>query len=301
MPPLKRAITELIAERILPIAATADWVATPTGSVWVGGTGPNSVSHIDPATNTVTDVVALPGEPCAGLVLAGGYLWVPLCAEMPRLARVDIQARKLDKVFPVGPAAYEGGGAGSEKRVWLVNGDASALIHVNAATGAVVTSTPIPAGAINLLHVNGVIFATVGTNNSLVAIDAVRGDMLASTPTGSHPHFLAFGAGCVWTLNQGDGSLSGIDAATYHRRFHVALHTPGGGGDIAFGGGKIWTTVRGTPLSMIDPQTGTVQAQWIGNGGDSLGITDNAIWLTNYGQGTITKYALSAVLAAVGE
>jgi virginiamycin B lyase len=292
-------IAELVPQHVLHIGTTADWVATPAGSIWVGSAGPNAVTHIDPNTAAITDVVALPGEPCAGLVVAGGYLWVPLCSDPSRLARVDLRTRRLDRVFPIGPAAPEGGGAGSDRSVWLVTDTHGSLVRIDAATGAVRAKTEIAPGAFNLRYVDGVLFATKVVASTLIAIDPASGAVLGESPTGLHPRFLTFGAGCVWTLNQGDGSVSGIEVAVRQRRFQLAVHPPGAGGDIAFGGGKVWTTVRGIPLSVIDPVTGLVQRQWSGEGGDSLGVSSEAIWLTDFGLGTITKYALSDILASL--
>jgi len=99
-------------------------------------------------------------------------------------------------------------------------------------------------------------------------------------------------------LNQGDGSLTRVDASATHATKTIALETPGHGGDIAFGGGMIWTTVMKTPLSMIDAKTATLRCQWTGAGGDSLGIGHGAIWLTDYHGGTVSRFDLDATAHA---
>jgi virginiamycin B lyase len=50
------------------------------------------------------------------------------------------------------------------------------------------------------------------------------------------------------------------------------------------------------PLTAIDPRTNKVVRQWVGPGGDSLRVGHNSIWLTNYKQGTLSRFAYSETL-----
>jgi len=49
------------------------------------------------------------------------------------------------------------------------------------------------------------------------------------------------------------------------------------------------------PLSAVDGATGTLLCQWVGPGGDSLGIGHGAIWLTDYDAGTVSRIDLNDV------
>jgi hypothetical protein len=100
----RRHIEELVPTATLHVGKTADWVAITDDAVWVGSTGPNAVSQIDPRTNTLVATVHVPGEPCAGLAVGHGSLWVPLCAHQNSLVRVDLAAREVTVVPRVGPA-----------------------------------------------------------------------------------------------------------------------------------------------------------------------------------------------------
>jgi virginiamycin B lyase len=51
------------------------------------------------------------------------------------------------------------------------------------------------------------------------------------------------------------------------------------------------------PLSAIDTRSKSLQCQWAGPGGDSLGIGHGAIWLTDYHAGTIARIPLKDALA----
>jgi virginiamycin B lyase len=294
---LQRPITDLRPAAMLKIGKTADWVAIAPSAVWVAGTGPNAVSRIDPATNQVTDVVALPGEPCAGLALGWGSLWVPLCAEKPALARIDLATRKVTAVFPVGPPASEGGIAVGGGSVWLVTDKQGSLARIDPRTGRVRQVVKIAAGSFNPISYRGEIYVSQVDGALVTSVDAASGRVLATVAVGPHPRFLTGGGGRVWTLNQGDGSLSAIDVRLPRAWVGIPLGTPGHGGDIAFARGGVWTTMFKVPLTLTDARSRQVKRQWTGPGGDSIGISRDAIWLTDYHAGTVSRIPLVQALA----
>ncbi len=284
-------MTELKPQAILHLGATADWVAITADAVWVGSTGPHAVHRIDPQTNRVVASVPLPGEPCAGLATGFGSLWVPLCTKPSSLARVDLLRNALTAVYKVGSAA-EGGVTTSPDSVWLVGDARGTLLRIDPQSGSVRQRIALAPGSYNPRYDNGRLWVTRAEGAQVSSVDANTGKIIAVTKTGPHPRFLTAEANAVWTLNQGDGSLSRIEPATQRLVANVALSTPGHGGDISLGSGLVWTTMIKTPLSAVDPATNTLLCQWVGAGGDSLGIGHGSIWLTDYHGGTITRYGL---------
>ena len=99
---------------------------------------------------------------------------------------------------------------------------------------------------------------------------------------GLPPRFLATGLGGIWTLNQGDGSVSRVDPATNKVSATIEVGVPGGGGDIAVGEGAVWVTANGKPLSKIDPATNRVVTQYVGKGGDAMRVGLGSVWLSNH-------------------
>ncbi len=290
-------MSELVPTVVIHVGKTADWVAITADAVWVASTGPYAVHRIDPKTNTLLATVTLPGEPCAGLAIGFGSLWVPLCTATPSLAKVDLTGNRLMTVFPVGPAAAEGGVATSADSVWLVVDKLGSLARIDPASGAIGQTVKLPAGSYNPYFNDGVIWVTRAEGAAVTAVDAVSGAILSTVPTGPKPRFLTATAGAIWTLNQGDGTLTRIDAQTRQATKTIALGTPGRGGDIGAGAGKIWTTMPKMPLSAIDIQTTSLQCRWAGLGGDSLGIGHDAIWLTDYHGGTLSRIPLKDAVA----
>ncbi len=296
-PPARRRIGELVPTAVIALGTTADWVAITDDAVWVGTTGPDAVQQIDPRSNRRIATVPLPGNPCAGLAVGFGSLWVPLCGEPNALARVDLRTREVTIVPGLAPAAKEGGITASADSVWLIVDDRASLVRIDPATGRVRQTVPVPSGSHNPLYSDGQIWVTRADGEELTVVAAGSGAVLATVHVGPRPRFLAAGAGAVWTLNQGDGSLTRIAARTREVTKTIELGTPGPGGDIGFGAGMIWTTMEKVPLSVVEATTGALLCQWTGPGGDSLGVGHGSIWLTDYHAGTIARLGIDATLA----
>jgi streptogramin lyase len=278
------------------VGRTADWVLATDDTVWVAATGPNSVQRIDPATNKIVARVGLGGEACAGLASGFGSLWVPVCAKKPSLVRVDTNKNKISGTLTVGPAGPEGGIAVSGDSVWLVSDSKGTLSRVDPTTNTVRQKIAIPAGSYNPIFSDGVVWISGVESSVLTAVDAVTGEVLASIPAGPKPRFLTAGAGSIWTLNQGDGSVSRIDERSRKLTATITVGIPGLGGDICYGADSAWASVFDIPLSRIDTQMNKVLRQWAGRGGDSLRFAHNSIWLTDYHRGLVWRFAQDAVL-----
>jgi streptogramin lyase len=296
LPAGSRPISQLRPQVVIQLGKTADWVAVAPDAVWVGSTGPNAVHRIDPATNKLVATVELAGEPCAGLAVGLRSVWIPLCGKPSALAKVDSARNLVGAVFPTGPAAGEGGITVSADSVWLVTDKDGSLARIDPDTGAVRQTVRVPAGSYNPRFSAGLVWVTRAEGAEITAVDATSGAVLGTAQTGPGPRFLTSGAGSIWTFNQGDGSLSRIDARSRQVTQTIPLGTPGHGGDIAFGGGMIWTTMPKVPLSAVSTVDSKLLCQWVGRGGDSLGIGHDALWLTDYHGGTVSRLGLQDAL-----
>lgn len=292
-PAIIRPMAHLKLSATIRLGKTADWVAVAPDAVWVGSSGPTAVNAIDPKTSRRMATVELPGKACAGLALGFGSLWVPLCAATPQLAKIDLKAHRLTQLFNIGPAAPEGGITTGGDSVWLVVDKMGSLARIDPESGAVRQTVHLPAGSYNPFYADGRIWVTRAEGSEISSVDATSGSVLTQVHTGPGPRFLTAGGGAVWTLNQGDGTVTRIDLTGSAPPRMLALGTPGPGGDITYGAGRIWSTYPKVPLSVIDPNALALLCQWRGPGGDSLGIGHGAIWLTHYEAGTVSRIALS--------
>lgn len=288
LPGIQRPFFQIEPLAEIPIAKHADWLAVTPDGVWVAGAEPNAVHRIDPATNRDSLSVSLPGEACAGLAAGFGSLWVPICGARPSVVRIDLKSGRLVASLDVGPAE-EGGIATSDDSVWFTIDAAGTLVRVDPKTNKVRQRISIASESHNPIVAAGVVWITSVSHDLVTAVNARTGEVLGTTPTGPQPRFLAAGAGSIWTLNQGDGSVTRIDADTRQQTATVALGIPGSGGDLAFDGSTVWASVIGVPLTAIDPSSNAATIQLIGPGGDALRYGHNSLWLTDYRSGTLTR------------
>jgi streptogramin lyase len=290
-----RAIAELTPTATLSLGKTADWVAITPDAVWVGSTGPFAVHRIDPKTNRVVASVTLAGAPCAGLAVGFHSLWIPLCTATPSLAKVNLTTNRLSATFDIGAAAAEAGVTVDERGVWLVTDKNGSLVRIDPVSGTVRTTVKIAAGSYNPHYSAGTVWVSQADGSRLTGVDTASLQVSAVVTTGPNPRFLTTGGGAIWTLNQGDGTVTRVDAHT-QLTSSIALHTPGHGGDIKFDAGLVWSTMPDMPLSVIDAKSNQLMCQWAGPGGDSLGLGFGAIWLTDYKGGSVSRIPIHQAL-----
>jgi virginiamycin B lyase len=270
------------------LGGTPDWLAVTKDSVWISNDALKAVQRVDVRTNTIVARIKMPGAPCSGLAYGFGSLWVPLCGAHPSVARVDPARNVITAILPIGPALSEGGITISGDSVWLVTGN-GVLSRIDPTTNHIRQNISIAHGSYNPLFSDGTIWVTSGEKNTLTALDASSGNIIATVPVGSKPHFLTAGEGMVWTLNQGDGSVSKVDAKTKRVVATIDAGAPGGGGDIAYGAGSVWSTIISLPLTRIDAHTSAIRGQWGGRGGDAVRFGHQSIWLTDYFNGRLWR------------
>ena len=294
IPALQRPADKLHPAFVRKLGRNADWVQITARGAWVAATGPDAVDHVDARTGRIDRRIPLPGEACAGLALGFGSLWVPLCGGAPRTARIDLASGKIAAILPFGPPE-EGGIAASRDSIWLATDSLGSLARINPRTNSIRQTIKLASGSTNPVVDGNALWITSVDHDQVTKIDVRTGRVLATAHTGPSPRFLTVGAGSVWTLNQGDGTVTRISADGRRVQATVKLGIPGHGGDIHFGGGRVWATSIGMPLTVIDPRHNQVVAQWVGKGGDSLGFGHRSIWLTDYRAGLLARLPVSGL------
>ena len=275
---IQHNMSELKPDAEFPVSGHPDWLAVTEDAVWVTSSSANHVVRLDARTNKPDAVINLV-KPCSGLAIGFGSLWIPSCGSH-NLARADAKTGAIQTTIAASPADSEGGittGAGS---VWLVTSTSSELDRIDPATNAVVAKIQLPKGSFNPIFAGDSVWIASNGGNSLVRVDPASNKVVGSTPIGPKPRFLTVGEGSVWVLNQGDGTISRVDASTGRLIATIPAGIPGLGGEIAYGGGSVWATVFGFPITRIDPAKNKVVQQWVGKGGDSIRYAHGSVWLT---------------------
>lgn len=289
--------SELHPSATFDLGGHPDWMAVTSTAVWVANDQLKVVHRIDPRTNREVAKISFKAEPCSGLAVGFGSLWVPLCGEPASLARIDLRTNQVTAILPFGPADSEGGIATGGGSVWLVIDKNGTLAQIEPVKNSIHRKIAIAPGSYNPLVSGSTVWITGTDSGVLTAVHAVTGAVLKSIPVGPKPRFLTAGAGSIWTLNQGDGTISRVNERTRKLTTTIAAGIPGSGGEICFGQGSVWTTVFDIPLTRIDALTGKVVRQWAGSGGDSVRFGHGSIWLTDYKRGKLWRIPVPGAAA----
>ncbi len=290
-PMFQHQMTELHPIATFAVEGRPDWMAVTDDAVWVASSNVNHVVRLDAKTNQTGTVVTI-AEPCSGLTFGFGSLWIPSCGDH-NIVRVDAHTGKLQARIAASPADDEGGIAVGDGSVWVVTSKDGVLARIDPVTNTVRASIRIPAGSFNPAFANGSVWITSNAGESLIRVDSATNKVVSETPVGPKPRFLTVGEGSIWVLNQGDGTVARVDAATGKRTALIAAAIPGEGGEIAFGGGAVWATMIGHPITRIDPKTNEVVGQWQGKGGDSIRAGHESLWLSDLKGAQVWRLPLS--------
>ncbi|MGE0392162.1 MAG: hypothetical protein AB7I25_02810 [Vicinamibacterales bacterium] len=294
-PGVKREITAIKPVAVFPVAGNPDWQVITPDAVWVTSGRKNMVARLDPKTNTVVTTVDTGVRPCSGLVAAFESLWVPICGEPDKpatkaLQRIDLKTNQITATLHVGPALSEGGIAATADSVWLTSDMKGILSRIDPDTNRVVAEIGVPKGSsVTVVGEDKAVWVVSTEESVVVRVDPHTNLITDRIPVGPNPRFTTVGGGAIWTLNQGDGTVSRVDVKTRKLVTNIQVGVPGGGGEIAFGAGRVWVTVFEIPLTEIDPETNSVVRQWTGLGGDAVRVGHGAVWLSNIRQENVWR------------
>jgi virginiamycin B lyase len=288
-PGVKRDITAIKPIAVFPVEGTPDWQVVTEDAVWVTSAKTNMVHRLDAKTNKVVAAIEVGKKPCSGLAAGFGSIWVPNCTDQT-ISRIDMKTNQVTATIPVGPAASEGGLAANADSVWILSDNKGLLTRIDPATNRAVAEILVPAGSVvGVVAEDGAIWVVSPEASMVTRVDPQTNLVTDHVEVGPQPRFATIGAGSLWTLNQGDGSVSRVDTKTKKLITDIQLGIPGGGGEIAFGEGFVWVTIMQVPLTQIDPNTNKVVKQWFGEGGDAVRIGHGSVWLSNLRQQNVWR------------
>lgn len=294
-PGVKRDIATIKPVGVFPVPGNPDWQVITPDAVWVTSGRKNLVARLDPKTNTVVTLVETATRPCSGLVEAFGTVWVPICGDQAapdskRLQRIDPKTNKIVATLPVGPALSEGGVTANADSIWMLSDMKGILSRIDPETNRVIAEIQVPQGSsVVTLGEDKAIWVVSTEKSVVVRVDPNTNLTTDRVAVGPNPRFTTVGGGAIWTLNQGDGTVSRIDVKTRKLITSIEVGVPGGGGEIAYGEGYVWVTVFEIPLTQIDPDTNKVIKQWFGPGGDSVRVGHGSVWLSNIRQENVWR------------
>lgn len=302
--PSQQRIARLIAKRRpleslaviskIPVPGGPDWLGMGFGSVWVSNAPDNSISRIDPRTARVIARIPVGQDPCLGVGIGFESVWIPNCKDKT-LSLIDPKTNQVARTTSVEIAGEGEGAIGvGESSIWLLTNrkgtDSGTLSRISPRTGKVVADIAVPAKSFVALVGFGSVWVTSTGGNVVVRIDPRTNRIVAKIRVHHTPRFTSIGAGGVWVLNQSDGTVSRINPSTNRVAATIVVGVPGPGGDIAVGGGSVWVSSDGVPVSRINPLTNHVIQQFAGgHGADAIRFGYGFVWVSDHKKGEVWK------------
>ena len=243
-------------------------VAIDPSGVWVTNWWDNTLSRINPATNTVLSVVPVDFTASQGAYAIGsgaGSLWVT--------------AFEYDANFDPAPGVVK---------------------RVDPATGATLATISVGKSPYDIDVSPGAVWVACYDSSSVIRIDPATNQVVATIAI-PNAYGVTVGLGAVW-VSSTDGRVTRIDPAT--NQIVTTIPTQATGGLIATGNGAVWVTNPGTEgqangsLSRIDPATNQVVANTpLGSSPLSLAVSGTNVWIGMSGESTVVR--VSATTNAV--
>jgi class 3 adenylate cyclase/streptogramin lyase len=170
----------------------------------------------------------------------------------------------------------------------------NSLLRIDPKTDKVVAAVPAtePSGQIAIVPPNKIwVLSTL--NHVISIVDSASEQVMtlgvfgAAASSGSGEG-IVYAYGLVWVTG-GNDQLEELDPNSHI--VEGSLKIPGGPALLASGFGRIWVMVHDSNRAVaIDPKTGQVViTARTGEGGNGIGIGEGAVWLSSYGDGTVSK------------
>jgi virginiamycin B lyase len=269
-----------------------DWLAVAGGSAWAAVAG--GVRRLDGTTGEPDGLVPIPGSICLAFDVGFDSLWAGSC-DRHLLVRIDPSTGSLDTPFidlPVVALQEEGSIGVGESGVWLLS-TGFELVSLDPVTNQVDGTWPLPVSAAAARVGFGWVWVTVPRTDTLLRIDPADPTTSKSIKVGNGPRFLAVGENAIWVMNQGDGSVSRVDAdGAVVARIKVS-DVPIHGGDITVGGGRVWVRIEQDLVVTIDPATnGVVDRYGPPSGSGSVAVDDVAAWVSAHDTASVYRLPL---------
>ena len=227
-----------------------------------------------------------------GIAVGEGAVWIPEMASST-IHKVDPQSNQVVLTIPTDLF----GGAGSigvgEGAVWVITFDDhnKTLTRYNAASSEIEARIKLPRPGVGVIVGDGSVWVTAASVGELYRIDPKTNQVAATIAIHGASHLLAAAADSIWVAFDKEGLVQRIDAASGEvvTTIETGATDMESDGDIAAGGGFIWTITRGSIVSKIDPTAnsakgafapppGTIMGRRLRYGAGSLWVSGASIF-----------------------
>jgi YVTN family beta-propeller protein len=252
-------------------------VTAGSGSIWVANLDDETLTRLNPTTESVERTFALDATP-TGLAYGAGVIWIAN-GLLGSVSRFDPSVQDVTATTPVTQRSNAGSAAYGEGAVWAVFGNAI-LGKIDPRTNELKSPTGIAGSSPSAIAVGeGYVWVANAGDNKVSRILPETVSEIDKVSVGRQPGGLAIGDGAVWVSNRGDDFVTRYTVST-GSAFPIPVGDAPVG--IAFGEEAVWVANADDGTVMrIDPGSNAV-VKTIPVGGRPVGVvvSDGRVWVT---------------------
>ncbi len=285
--------------RTIEVGGAPSALAVDEEGVWVRRDG-KRLLRLDPSTGEIVARIGISQElgserPC-GVAIGPDAVWVATAEGA--VGRVNPERNRRGRLIEVDDAACV---AADEDAVWVTSPNRGIVTRIDPATNEVVAEIEVAGFPEGVVSAFGSVWVASpdppdGVNGVVSRIDPSTNAVVLAIPVDNLPEYLATGEGGVWVTSN-DGTVKLIEPSSDQLLDPPARVADGGQTSIAVGGGYVWASaITGSDVVgsvwRIDPETNEVVGDPILVGASPVGLAfgDDALWVANAGDGTVTIY-----------
>lgn len=270
--PVTGTVTRSVGVDAGPGAAVAGF-----GAIWTANTDADTVSRIDPTTDSVTRIV-VQSAPSA-IAVGAGAVWATN-AGSGTVTRIDPATDRTESIA-VGTAP--GGVAVARDSVWVANTGDGTLSRIDPAKNRVVDTIPVGSGP-GAIAAGADIWVANSASNTVSRIDARRDAVMQTIPVGNDPEGVGVVGDTVWVANNLDGTISRIAIGDHAVSARVKVGTGSQPTGFTETAGTLWVVAQhaqaidGIDLSGSRPRV--VRTVRLGVVPGGVTSTSHGLWVT---------------------
>jgi YVTN family beta-propeller protein len=254
-------------------------VPAPNG-MWLTNYSDDTISRIDPTTNTVGATYPVGPRPC-GIVYSGGKIWVGLTAGQELDSFNPGTGRPIDQIRTEGPV-YDVQERGDT--IWYDDWTAGHVLRADARTGRETAKIDVGGSVYGVAITPEGIWATDVVDKVVVRIDPGTNRVVARIKTGAiTPFTFAYTPGAVW-VSGNPGAVLRIDPVANRvvKTIKFGTMTQAAGDPDALGGYVYVPDANAGEIAKIDPKTNAYVVADVGPGFSVAQAGFGSMWDCDY-------------------
>lgn len=237
------------------------------GSLWSITKCGATLVRVAPASNEAIDIRVHEISSPRAMAIGEAALWV---SDLRLRAIFKIDPNDLSVLRKISAPTLSSSGiiAAGEGAVWAITVEDfdRTLTRFNSRNGQLEAKITLPSSGSNVVVAYGSVWVS-GFSNELYRIDPKTNTITSTIVLQGSPQDLAAGEESIWVLDRGGTFVHRIDVKSGELLASIEIGLPHSSANMTVGGGYVWVSEPGVPLTQIDPSSNAVLSKFVGGHG----------------------------------